>query len=384
MSRTRQRRGSGTAVAPRGRASTSAATRPDRPSRLGADADAAPPRRADRRLLALAALSVVCVLVAVGYVALAARRTDLRAVAAAPTAAPGTLAAVRAQRHVMFLESQGDAFRRVALAPLDAIDGGRVLTSLQCQRVHFAAGHGLCLGRNQLGGAFVFDESFQPGETLPISGIPSRARVSPDGRYGAMTVFVTGHSYSEGGFSTETTLVDMTSGKLLGDLERFEVLKADGAKFQAPDFNFWGVTFARDSNRFYATLGTGGRYYLVEGDVAARRLRVVRDGVECPSLSPDGTRIAFKKREGGGGTGPIRWRLAVLDLATMAETPLAETHSVDDQVEWWDNQNLVYFLPDEGPPSTIRPDLWVLPVDGSGPAHRVGTAAFSPAIVGTG
>ena len=98
------------------------------------DADAVPPRRADRRLLALAALSVVCVLVAVGYVALAARRTDLRAVAAAPTAAPDTLAAVSAQPHVMFLESQGDAFRRVALAPLDGIDGGRVLTNLQCQR----------------------------------------------------------------------------------------------------------------------------------------------------------------------------------------------------------------------------------------------------------
>ncbi|HEV8637471.1 MAG TPA: TolB-like translocation protein [Chloroflexota bacterium] len=383
MSRTRKSRGSGTAVAPRARGSTSASTKPDRPSRLSVDADAAPPRRADRRLLTLAALSVVCVLVAVGYVALAAGRTDLRAVAAAPTAAPDTLAAVRAQPHVMFLESQGDAFRRVALAPLDGIDGGRVLTNLQCQRVHFAAGRGLCLGRNQLGGAFVFDESFQPGATLPISGIPSRARVSPDGRYGAMTVFVTGHSYSEGGFSTETTLVDMASGKVLGDLERFEILTPDGAKFEAPDFNFWGVTFARDPNRFYATLGTGGRFYLVEGDVAARRLRVVRDGVECPSLSPDGTRIAFKKRAAGGG-GPIHWRLAVLDLATMAETPLAETRSVDDQVEWWDNQHLVYFLPDEGPPATIRPDLWVLPADGSGQARRVGTSAFSPAIVVTG
>ncbi|HEY3083619.1 MAG TPA: TolB-like translocation protein [Chloroflexota bacterium] len=283
----------------------------------------------------------------------------------------------------MFLESQGDAFRRVALAPLGGIDGRRVLTSLQCQRVHFAAGRGLCLGRNQLGGAFVFDDTLQPGQELPISGIPSRARVSPDGRYGSMTVFVTGHSYSDGNFSTQTTLVDMAGGKLLGDLERFEVVR-DGAKFEAKDFNFWGVTFAQDSNRFYATLGTGGHYYLVEGDVAARRLTVLRDGVECPSLSLDGTRIAFKKREASGGSGPIQWRLYVLDLATMAETPLAETRSVDDQVEWWDNQHLVYFLPDEGPPSTIRPDLWVLPTDGAGQAHRVGTAAFSPAVLPAG
>ena len=283
----------------------------------------------------------------------------------------------------MFLESQGDAFRRIALAPLDGIDDKRVLTDLQCQRAYFAAGRGLCLGKTQMGGAFIFDDSFKPGATLPITGVPSRARVSSDGKYGAMTVFVTGHSYSDGSFSTLTALVDMAGGKLLGDLEQFEVQR-DGVKFSAPDFNFWGVTFGQDSNRFYATLGTGGHYYLVEGDVAARTLRVLRDGVECPSLSPDGTRIAFKKREGAGGTGPIQWRLYVLDLSTMTETPLAETRSVDDQVEWWDNQNLVYFLPDEGPPSTIRPDLWVLPVDGSGPAHRVGTAAFSPAVLPAG
>jgi hypothetical protein len=334
---------------------------------------------------ALAAVSLVCVLVALAYVAFAARRTErqAQAVAAAPTAGPETLSLVRAQPHVMFLESQGDAFRRVALAPLGGIDGQRILTSLQCQRIHFAAGHGLCLGRNQLGGAFVFDDKFQPGETLPINGIPSRARVSPDGRYGSTTVFVTGHSYADGNFSTETTLIDMAGGKVLGDLERFQVMR-DGAKFEAVDFNFWGVTFAKESNRFYATLGTGGHYYLVEGDVAARRLTVLKDGVECPSLSPDGTRIGFKKRLPTVAGQPIRWQVYVLDLATMAETPLAETRSVDDQVEWWDNEHLVYFLPDEGPPATIRPDLWVVPADGTGQPSRVGTSAFSPAVLPAG
>jgi hypothetical protein len=384
-------RGSSTAAAQRARRSASASTTPTSttPTTTAETAgagDAAPWRGwADRRLRALVALSVVCVLGAAAYVAFAARRTEqqARAVAAAPTAGPETLGAVRSQPHVLFLESQGDAFRRVALAPRDQIDGGRILTGLQCQRVHFAAGRGICLGRNQLGGAFLFDETFQPGQTLPVSGIPSRTQVSPDGRYGAMTVFVSGHSYAEGSFSTETTLVDMASGTLLGDLERFEVVR-DGARFEAVDFNFWGVTFAQDSNRFYATLGTGGRYYLVEGDVAARRLRVLRDGVECPSLSPDGTRLAFKKRQPAVAGQPISWRAHVLALATMAETPLAETRSVDDQVEWWDDAHVVYFLPDAGPPATIRPDLWVVPADGTGQPRRVGTSAFSPAPLPAG
>ena len=42
------------------------------------------------------------------------------------------------------------------------------------------------------------------------TGMPSRARVSPDGRYGAVTLFVTGHAYADRGtFSTQTTLIDM-------------------------------------------------------------------------------------------------------------------------------------------------------------------------------
>jgi hypothetical protein len=68
----------------------------------------------------------------------------------------------------------------------------------------------------------------------------------------------------------------------------------------APNVNFWGITFARDSDRFYATMATGGRVaeiganggtHLIEGSVAARTAKVIHDNVECPSLSPDGTRI---------------------------------------------------------------------------------------------
>ena len=58
---------------------------------------------------------------------------------------------------------------------------------------------------------------------------------------------------------------------------------------------------------------------------------MIAEDVECPSLSPDETRVAFKRRQGDN------WRLHVLDLDTGREYPLAETRSVDDQVEWLDD-----------------------------------------------
>jgi Tol biopolymer transport system component len=244
-----------------------------------------------------------------------------------------------------------------------------------------AAGKGLCVEADQFGGDIsILDEDLEVVHRIGVSGIPSRARVSPDGRLGSTTLFVTGHSYSEGGFSTATVLVDMETGTEIANLEEFTVMR-DGRPFDAVDFNFWGVTFAEDSNRFYATLGTGGSTYLLEGDVARRELTVLRDNVECPSLSPDGTRIAFKKRVDGGGLfEPIRWQLHLLDLATMEETALGDTRNVDDQVEWIDDEHLVYAVQDEGPPATLRPDLWMLPLDGS--PQRIAYGASSPVTMG--
>ncbi|HEX6984522.1 MAG TPA: hypothetical protein VF170_04060, partial [Planctomycetaceae bacterium] len=210
-----------------------------------------------------------------------------------------------------------------AVDPRDPTLNGRVLvidhggkrapsgTGLACQRIHFAGGRGLCLGVAPSGVDFeatIFDAGLRPLRRLALTGIPSRARVSPDGRLGAMTVFVAGHEYLGGsGFSTTTTIVDMRTGKQVAELEEFDVVR-DGTRFKRPDFNFWGVTFARDPSRFYATLRTGGHHYLVEGDLDARRMEVIRDGVECPSLSPGGDRIAYKSRVDGTD----RWRLRVL------------------------------------------------------------------------
>lgn len=329
----------------------------------------------------------VCVAVAVGYVAwtVIRERTDGRPAISGPVAIADDfrIALVAGGGGTLMFQNAvpGESWGRVGLVPLGGTERPRTIAPLACMRVAFAADRGLCLAED--GGSFTTDEGlfsthaayifgpdFQVTHQIPLSGFPSRARVSPDGRYAATTVFVTGHSYADGGFSTETTLIDLASGDRLATLEQFTVLR-EGSRFESIDFNFWGVTFTSDSNRFYATLGTRGQTYLVEGDVAARQIRVVRENVECPSLSPDGTRIAFKKRV-GGDFGTVTWRFHVLDLETMTETPLAETRSIDDQIEWLDDGRVLY---GDGT------DVWMAQADGSGEPSRYISKATSPVVV---
>ncbi|HEX7298609.1 MAG TPA: hypothetical protein VF257_06360 [Solirubrobacteraceae bacterium] len=252
---------------------------------------------------------------------------------------------------------------------VDPASGGRPSAQKgpACLRFYEAGGHGLCLTVARSGvdfRALVLDHG-KVWHTMTLTGLPSRARVSPNGRLGAMTTFVTGDSYTTPGqFSTRTTILDLVKGRPIADLEKFAVTK-DGTRIHNPDFNFWGVTFARDSDEFYATLATGGHRYLVHGRVSRRAVEVVHDNVECPSLSPDGTRIAYKRRDGK----PWRWRLHVLDLRTGADVALSERRPVDDQAEWLDNRRLLY---------GIGVDVWVVPADGSGRPQRFLANAASP------
>src|SRR5262249_28733502 len=157
---------------------------------------------------------------------------------------------------------------------------------LVCDTVYFAGNRGMCLSTEETPlpkyYASIFDERFQPLYKVALTGAPSRVRVSSDGRRAAVTVFEHGHSYAESGFSTRTTLFATSSGTSLGNLEEFSITR-DGKPFRRVDFNFWGVTFARDGRRFFATLSSGGTPFLIEGDVDRRDARVVAPGVECPS-----------------------------------------------------------------------------------------------------
>jgi hypothetical protein len=313
----------------------------------------------------LAALIAACVVAGGAYVAIAALAPSQTTTNARPVATQ-----VLANTDLMVRAV--DPSKPTLNGRVYVIEDGKVRrgsSDLACERVYYAAGHGICMGVAPSGvdyTASVFDSRLQPVHSMTLTGLPSRARVSSDGRYGAMTVFVSGDSYvaSSAAFSTRTYILDMASGHVIAQLEQFHVTK-EGKPFDAVDFNFWGVTFAKDPNLFYATLGTGSHHYLVEGNLRERSMRVLRDGVECPSLSPDGKQIGFKSRINGEN----RWRLHVLDLATLKDHPVAETRSIDDQVEWLDNDTLAY--------SDGR-NVYTVPANGSGSPQLLVRDATSP------
>ncbi|WP_371479047.1 TolB family protein [Kitasatospora sp. NBC_00315] len=267
----------------------------------------------------------------------------------------------------------------LATVPADRPDGARTASGVQCLRFHAAAGTGVCLQaeRGALQDTYravILDDQLHELRHFPVDGIPTRARVSPSGHLAAWTVFVSGDSYAGTDFSTRTSVVDTRDWSLQENLETFAVVK-DGRPYQAHDVNIWGVTFADDST-FYATLASGGQTYLVHGDLGARTLTTLHQNVECPSLSPDGTRIAYKKRVPGASP-DAPWRLYVLDLATMTERATAEQRNIDDQALWSDASTLVYSLPGD-----FGSDLWTVPADGSGAATRLLSAAVAPAYLG--
>ncbi|MFJ2890283.1 TolB family protein [Streptomyces sp. NPDC087305] len=257
--------------------------------------------------------------------------------------------------------------------------GPRTASGLKCLRFYAASGTGVCLQAvhgtvTDTYRALILDAHLKETARYDVPGIPSRARVSPTGHFAAWTAFVGGDSYAGTNFSTRAAIVDTRTGKLIPTLEAFRIVK-DGHVYHAADVNFWGVTFAADDRTFYATLATKGSTYLVKGDLRARTVTTLHTNVECPSLSPDGTRIAYKKRVKGLPK-DAPWHLYVLDLRTMRETPLAESRSVDDQAVWRDDRTIVYALPGD-----YGADLYSVPADGTGRARLISGAAVSPAYV---
>lgn len=255
--------------------------------------------------------------------------------------------------------------------------GSREVTEQRCDRVYSAAGTISCLrpaGALKASELAVLDSDLKELKTVPLTGFPNRTRVSASGRMVAWTLFVDGHSYAANGFSTSTGILDTKTGTLVTSLEEFTV---EGLPQRPVDTNYWGVTFTADDNRFYATMSTGGHRYLLEGDFAARKVRPLTDAdnVECPSLSPDGTRIAYKKAVGGD---PQKgWRVSVLDLASRRITELAETRSVDDQPAWVDDRTVAYDIQrDDG-----LNDVWAVPADGTGTPAVLVPEASSPAPI---
>jgi hypothetical protein len=328
----------------------------------------------------LATGGAVLLVVALGYTFVTIHRSAARRPSAPSAAAPSANLFDGRSQIVFRSTSLGGGYGHVASVPTSDPSATRAFTNLACDRVYAASGTVLCLtstpGIVTTYHAIIYDNTLTAIHTVTIPGQPSRARISADGRMASWTVFVFGDTYVSRNFSTRTSIMDAKTGVLVANLETFTIIK-DGHVYQSPDVNFWGVTFASDDNTFYATMATKGLTYLVQGNLARHTVTTLRTNVECPSLSPDGTRVVFKKRVSANITAP--WRFAVLDLATMKETLLAETKSVDDQAAWLDNQTVMYSLPEPGNPAVS--DLWKVPANGTGSPAMILHGGFSPAAV---
>lgn len=314
------------------------------------------------------------------------RRAPVQATPTVPTAAvPGAAprGSVTAPERIFFRHNGVDEhYGRLAFVEPVSLARRHFRSNLSCEAFHASAARGICLfadrGVVTTYAARIVDS--QQGElfSAPLNGAPSRCRVSPDGRIAAVTVFRSGHSYTSLDFTTQTLLFDLLRGEVLADIEEFEVIK-DGKAFKRSDFNFWGVTFAPDPNRFYATLSTGGSHFLVRGRVDQRRAEVIFANVECPSVSPSGALVAYKKRLPPRGW--VEWQLHVLDLGRMESRPLPERRSVDDQLEWLDETTVLYSLPAPRPRPSASTDVWQVPIDGSRQPTVFLENAYSPAVL---
>jgi len=303
----------------------------------------------------------------------------------------GLLAAAEAgpddsPRQVLVRSNAADSLGRLGIVDPAQPSGIRLVGSLVCEVAYAAGGRGICLNpeRRILGefSATLFDaKTFAPLGKVPIHGLPSRARVSPDGSLAAYTVFASGHGYASMDFSTDTRLIDVAQARVLSNLDEFTVTR-DGKPFKNRDFNFWGVTFTPDSKFFYATLSTQGQHLLVKGEIATRTAVVIHEQVECPSLSPDGRRIGYKKRSGKGDK--VTWTLSVLDLPSGREISLPEQRSVDDQLEWLYNDHLLYAVPESVSGGVPEINLWIIPADGSGASRLYLKSASSPSAMLSG
>jgi dipeptidyl aminopeptidase/acylaminoacyl peptidase len=277
---------------------------------------------------------------------------------------------------VLFRTLSGlDHHGRVAIVSLESNHAAPEVTDLSCVRVHYAGGRGVCVVEELNGSvprpvAYAFDQSLTRGRRIALRGVPTRLRVAPNGRLAAITTYAEEETPEGERLATDTVIVDLRSGEVTADVREFTIENQNLPPLAGP-IDVGSVTFERDSDRFFAFVSTPTERYLAAGSLRERRMRTIRTGVACESLSPEGRTLVVKKPGDAGF-----WQLAVIDLRTWQERDLAQgPRSVDDQVEWLDEEHVLFHNVDGNTTS-----LWVLPIDGINGPHVLVKDAYSGSV----
>ncbi|KAG1647470.1 hypothetical protein GQR58_030576 [Nymphon striatum] len=237
----------------------------------------------------------------------------------------------------------GDDYERLTLIQ---DDGTRLLLPFTCSRAHVGGGVLMCMSPRDsvvpTWEAVAYDLTDpELGELMRRpAALPSRARVDPSGQFVAYTEFVSGHDYTSAGeFSTRTVVYGLDDDDL----------------------------FISDSGERWRRSLPGQRSQLLgclysEATNEAEPLNL--EG-SCPSVSPDGRFIVYKRADFDravlGEESNIR--LVLHDTDTGQERLLGETRFVDDQVEWLDEDTIVYAIKRDDEES-IQPAYDVCAADG--------------------
>lgn len=344
--------------------------------------DEAPVRLSRRRLVAFGGVVAGAVGLAVtGFVrAVRDQRRSRSSQAEVPSGLD--LASVLAKPHVLFRDTQlGATFGKVAAVPLADPGGPRAISTVDAERVHARAGTTVCMqadrGLVTTYKAEILDATLRPVRSLDVNGAPKPTRVSADGTLAAWTVIVVGTGCTDVTMESETTVEDLHSGHSYGTIEKTFRVIVDGKPMTAAVINVWDVTFENVAHptRFYVTVSdnSASKTWLAEGDLTTRTITAFHPGGQTPSLSPDNKTLVFVERQGSSQN----FRLRGLDLRTRKEWYLPDTRSVHDQVEWLDNEHVLYGLARTG---SVAADVWLSPLRGGQPRLYI-EHADSPAVV---
>lgn len=261
-------------------------------------------------------------------------------------------------------------------------DGTRTLLDRTCLRVHISADHGVCISQNEgIVPTFTttFFEAVNPEVEIKSypSALPSRARISPEGTLSAVTAFVTGSSYADigGEATTIVTIDEIDSSRLLRGITGFEI-DSDESRFDNLNPQYWGITFV-DENEFYITGYFGEQPEVMHGWVDMLTMEPTGLIGSCPSLSPDGRTLVYKELQDDGS-----FQLVAVDLETDESWALGETRSVDDQVEWLDDDTILYALHPDGREDLVQPefDIWMVDIAPGSEPEIFLPNADSPAV----